>query len=123
MDAVTKKIGENISSGENLVPLTEFDAIERFSAVIENIETWRIAKAAQSTKEAAKGWKPRKDGCGAKAMPRSVALINMAAAFPEVFEWFCVEVRRIRGAHPESPQSLDRLASVLLRHIELRGKE
>lgn len=88
----------------NVVPMTEREAAEEFSAVVIDFEAGQLAQAARRTKEAAKAWK------SAKRCPNGSSLINMARAIPKIRAWLYAEIERGVPAEAmsfDNPQALD----------------
>jgi hypothetical protein len=99
----------------NLVPkIFSRDAAEDFAAVVIPFSAGQLARAAQATVEAAKGWK------SARSLPSSANMITLARALPSVKAWLYRQVEQGVPVEYDSP----RVATALFAQIQrLAGQQ
>lgn len=101
----TEERATSLALQKNIVPVTERDAAQEFSAVIIQFSSGELAQAAKRSKEAAKAWKE------GRSLPTAWSMLNMAREIPAVRNWMLAKL----GADPQfnSPEMLSVLVGAV----------
>ncbi len=115
MGAAKRKRGTNVRPRTNVIPITDREAAQKFSALVIAFPAGQLAQAAARTKDSAKGWKK------ARAFPSGASLINMCRAIPSVYEWLQTEIEH-GGEVFESDRNLTLAYQETMRLASTPGK-
>lgn len=99
--------GTNLSPQKIVVPITERDAAQEFSAVIIPFTAGELAQAAKRSKEAAKAWKE------GRSLPSGWSLLNMAQEIPEVRNWMLAKLGVGARVGFDSPEAVGAIAAAV----------